>query len=67
MAEKQLVIAFDEGEVAPTGSYPFELDLSGQSGCDIIEQIVWMIETRNPRISDPSIAEVTDGSDLGAV
>ncbi len=36
--------AFDEGEVAPTGSYAFELDLSGQSGCDIIEQIVWMIE-----------------------
>ena len=45
MAEKRLVIAFDEGEVAPAGSYAFELDLSGQSGCDIIEQIVWMIDS----------------------
>ncbi len=45
MAENRLVIAFDEGEVAPAGSYAFELDLSGQSGCDIIEQIVWMIES----------------------
>ncbi len=45
MAEKHLVIAFDEGEVAPAGSYAFELDLSGQSGCDIIEQIVWLIES----------------------
>ncbi len=45
MVARKLVIAFDEGEVAPAGSYAFELDLSGQSGCDIIEQIVWMIES----------------------
>ena len=41
VAEKRLVIAFGEGEVAPSGSYAFELDLSGQSGCEIIEPIVW--------------------------
>ncbi len=45
MVARKLVISFDEGEVAPAGSYAFELDLSGQSGCDIIEQIVWMIES----------------------
>lgn len=45
MAEKRLVIAFDEGEVPPAGSYAFELDLSGQSGCEIIEQMVWMIDS----------------------
>ncbi len=43
MAATQLVIAFDEGEVAPEGSYAFEIDLSGQTGCDIIEQIGWLI------------------------
>ena len=41
VAEKRLVITFGEGEVAPSGSYAFELDLSGQSGCEIIEPIVW--------------------------
>ena len=42
---KQLFIAFDEGEVAPAGSYAFELDLTGQSGCEIIEQMGWLIES----------------------
>ncbi|MFQ5953694.1 MAG: hypothetical protein ACE5JZ_01350 [Kiloniellales bacterium] len=44
---KQLVIAFDEGEVAPAGTYAFELDLTGQSGCEIIEQMTWLIESLN--------------------
>ena len=43
--QKKLVIAFDEGEVAPAGTYAFELDLTGQSGCELIEQMGWLIES----------------------
>jgi hypothetical protein len=42
-ADATTVIAFDEGELPPAGTYAFDLDLSGQSGCDLIEQLVWLI------------------------
>jgi hypothetical protein len=45
MAPPHIVIAFGEGDLAPPGSYAFDLDLTGPSGCDIIEQIVWLIES----------------------
>ena len=43
MADAQTIIAFDEGELPPAGTYAFELDLSGESGCDIINDLVWLI------------------------
>lgn len=45
MSEPRTIIAFDEGELPPAGTYAFELDLSGQSGCDMIEQITWLVRS----------------------
>jgi hypothetical protein len=45
VSEPRTIIAFDEGDLPPLGTYAFELDLSGQSGCDIIEQITWLIRS----------------------
>ena len=39
------IIAFDEGNVAPEGAYAFTLDLSGESGCEMIEQIGWLVRS----------------------
>lgn len=43
MSDTQTIIAFDEGELPPHGAYCFELDLSGETGCEIIEDLVWLI------------------------
>lgn len=45
MSPPETVIAFDAGDLPPAGTYAFELDLSGQNGCDIIEQLVWLIKS----------------------
>lgn len=45
MDAPKLIISFSEGEVAPQGKYGFELDLSGQSGCDVIEQMMFLIRS----------------------
>lgn len=45
MDDPKLFISFSEGEVEPQGKYGFELDLSGQSGCDVIEQMLFLIRS----------------------
>jgi hypothetical protein len=41
--EVQTTIAFDEGTVPPAGTYAFDVDLSGQNGCEIIDQLTWLM------------------------
>lgn len=41
----ELVIAFGEGNVEPLGRYGFELDLTGQSGCDLLENLLFLIQS----------------------
>ncbi|MFQ5972667.1 MAG: hypothetical protein ACE5Q3_10060, partial [Alphaproteobacteria bacterium] len=49
MSEPRTIIAFDEGEVAPAAAYAFELDLASPSGCDLIDHMVWLINSlRSP-------------------
>lgn len=45
MDEPKLIISFSEGEVEPQGKYGFELDLSGQNGCDVIGQMLFLIDS----------------------
>lgn len=45
MDDPKLIISFSEGEVEPQGKYGFELDLSGQSGCDVIEQMLFLVRS----------------------
>ena len=45
MDEPELIISFSEGEVEPQGKYGFELDLSGQNGCDVIGQMLFLIDS----------------------
>lgn len=45
MEDPKLIISFSEGEVEPQGKYGFELDLSGQSGCDVIEQMLFLVRS----------------------
>jgi hypothetical protein len=45
MSPSHIVIAFGEGDLAPPGSYASDINLTGQSGCDIIEQMVWLIDS----------------------
>lgn len=40
-----LTIAFGEGNIEPLGQYGFELDLSGQSGCDLLEHLLFLIRS----------------------
>jgi hypothetical protein len=47
MADPTLFISFSEGEVEPQGKYGFELDLSAQSGCDVIEQLLFLMRSLN--------------------
>ncbi len=44
-AKPDLVIAFGEGEIEPLGRYSFELDLSRQSGCDLLEHLLFLIRS----------------------
>lgn len=41
----ELVIAFGEGNVEPLGRYGFELDLTGQNGCDLLENLLFLIQS----------------------
>jgi len=45
MDDPKVIISFSEGEVEPQGKYGFELDLSGQSGCDVIEQMLFLVRS----------------------
>ncbi|TVR98979.1 MAG: hypothetical protein EA406_05280 [Rhodospirillales bacterium] len=45
VSDARTIIAFDEGVLPPAGTYAFELDLSGHNGCDIIEQIAWLVRS----------------------
>ena len=45
MDDPKVIISFSEGEVEPQGKYGFELDLSGQSGCDVIEQLLFLVRS----------------------
>lgn len=45
MAAAQTVIAFDKGDLPPAGTYSFELDLSGENGCDIIQDLTWLVRS----------------------
>jgi hypothetical protein len=45
MSDPKLIITFSEGEVEPQGKYGFELDLSGQNGCDVIEQMMFLVDS----------------------
>ena len=43
--QPELIIAFGEGNIEPLGQYGFELDLSGQSGCDLLENLLFLIKS----------------------
>ena len=43
--EARTIISFDEVDVVPEGAYSFTLDLSGESGCEVIEQIGWLVRS----------------------
>lgn len=45
MSTPDLTIAFSEGNVEPLGKYGFVLDLSGQSGCDVIEHLLFLVKS----------------------
>lgn len=45
MNKSDLTIAFSEGHVEPLGKYGFDLDLSGQSGCDVIEHLLFLVQS----------------------
>ena len=45
MSDPKLFISFSQGEVEPQGKYGFELDLTGQNGCDVIEQILFLVDS----------------------
>ncbi|MEM9682654.1 MAG: hypothetical protein AAF942_05265 [Pseudomonadota bacterium] len=45
MDDPKLIISFSEGEIEPQGKYGFELDLTDQSGCDVIEQMLFLIRS----------------------
>jgi hypothetical protein len=45
MDDPKLIISFSEGKVEPQGKYGFELDLSGQSGCDVLEHMMFLIRS----------------------
>ncbi len=45
MDDPKLIISFSEGEVEPQGKYGFELELSGQTGCDVLEQMMFLIRS----------------------
>ena len=43
--DPKITIAFGEGDIEPQGEYGFELDLSGQNGCDLLENLLFLIES----------------------
>lgn len=65
VAQPRTIIAFDEGSLPPVGTYAFELDLSGQSGCDIIEQITWLIRSLEAPYEIRANEELISPDDIG--
>jgi hypothetical protein len=65
VSEPRTIIAFDEGDLPPVGTYAFELDLSGQSGCDIIEQITWLIRSLEAPYEIRANEELISPDDIG--
>ena len=47
MTQPNLIISFSEGDVEPLGKYGFELDLSAQNGCDLLEQLLFLVRSLN--------------------
>ena len=45
MSAQDLIIAFSEGTVEPLGKYGFVLDLSEQSGCDVLENLLFLVKS----------------------
>ena len=45
MTQAKTIIAFDEGRLPPAGTYAFELDLTGENGCAMVETLVWLIDS----------------------
>lgn len=65
VSEPRTIIAFDEGDLPPVGTYAFELDLSGQSGCDIIEQLTWLIRSLEAPYEIRANEETISADDIG--
>ncbi len=65
MTDPKLIISFSQGEVAPQGKYGFELDLSGQSGCDVIEQMLFLIRSLHSPYEIFSDAEPVTPDQIG--
>ncbi|MCG8548561.1 MAG: hypothetical protein MJE12_30530 [Alphaproteobacteria bacterium] len=47
MTQPNLIISFSEGDVEPLGKYGFELDLTAQNGCDVLEQLLFLVRSLN--------------------
>ena len=62
---RTLTISFCEGEVEPRGRYGFELDLSEQSGCDVIEQLLFLIRSMKSPYRIYADAEPIDPAQVG--
>ncbi|MDH3703413.1 MAG: hypothetical protein OEU46_19095 [Alphaproteobacteria bacterium] len=43
--QSSLVIAFSEENIEPLGQYGFELDISGHNGCELLEQLLFLIQS----------------------
>lgn len=65
MDDPKLIISFSEGEVEPQGKYGFELDLTGQSGCDVIEQMLFLIRSLDSPYQVFSNAEPVSPDEVG--
>ncbi len=65
MDDPKLIISFSEGEVEPQGKYGFELDLTDQSGCDVIEQMLFLIRSLDSPYQVFSNAEPVSPDEVG--
>lgn len=65
MDDPKLIISFSEGEVEPQGKYGFELDLTGQNGCDVIEQMLFLIRSLDSPYQVFSNAEPVSLDEVG--
>lgn len=65
MSDTQTIIAFDEGELPPQGAYCFELDLSGETGCELIEELVWLIRSLKAPYEVRANAEPIEPDEIG--
>ena len=65
MDDPKLIISFSEGEVEPQGKYGFELDLTGHNGCDVIEQMLFLIRSLDSPYQVFSNAEPVSLDEVG--